>query len=79
MTTGQWQPIETAPANKRVLLYDEEDGIVTGMNEQWEYQGRKIDDWNAFDGHDLGDSDYCRMIKPTYWMPLPDKPRASET
>ena len=81
MKFGEWQPIETAPRDTRVLLYAEEgeEGIVTGKENGYVgMDGEYREHWFMFDGYDLGDSDYLRMIVPTHWMPLPEPPKGEK-
>lgn len=59
-----WQPIETAPKDVQVLLYNPRtysQEIIIG------YWGR--DRWEAPDG------DSIVVLDPTHWMPLPDAPQ----
>lgn len=66
-----WQPIETAPPNKILLLFgvtDVQDGVVTnwkmatgcrGYNGAWIWDGIQLDAWHHV---------------PTHWMSLPEPP-----
>lgn len=71
-----WQPIETAPKDKQILLWNGE--CVIG----WWETGREFpgsphfNDWckgelGAGTGYDCG---YDRVYNPTHWMPLPLAP-----
>ena len=70
---NEWQPIETAPRAKRVLVYNSDDWtwggnkILIGRNNEWG------EDWKI-SFCDLGDLNYLKMIDPIYWMPLPEPP-----
>ena len=69
-TAAEWQPIETAPKHKILLLYaliDKETGSWDmgtghyGDNGIWTWDGTYLDKW------------YHR--KPTHWMSLPKPPK----
>lgn len=58
---SEWQPIETAPTNERVLVYESFNGsfdihIVKWFNGYWE-------------------SNMGAQFYPTHWMPLPEPPK----
>jgi hypothetical protein len=62
-----WQPIETAPKDREILLYGKRrftDGIAQGA-------------WNSGGAmhlpHWMGD-----VTQPTHWMPLPSPPSGAE-
>jgi hypothetical protein len=74
--TGNWSPIETAPKNAPVLVFD---GPAMSIAER--FMGR----WYAL----VGDEPVwwedrsmaiveptCWMLEPTCWMPLPNPPGA---
>jgi hypothetical protein len=69
-TLGSWSPIETAPKNVPVLVFD---GHAISVAE------RCIGRWYAL----VGDKTVRRedrsmaVVKPTCWMPLPDPPGTS--
>lgn len=68
----EWQPIETAPKNTLVLIWD---GRIMCVAERWTYNGGKAWNWSA-----VGASGYeCEddFESPTHWMPLPEPPRSS--
>lgn len=78
---NEWQPIETAPKMKTILLFAntcvDGDGKVinwkmaTGAwHSGWE-KDDKHSPWN-WGGHQL----YRYEIHPTHWMPLPHPPKA---
>lgn len=70
---SNWQPIETAPKQRVVLLWaltDEETGnwkMATGFwmpgyrdePGEWEWDGRRLKPYD---------------VQPTHWMPLPEPP-----
>lgn len=61
-----WQPIETAPDNQRVLVFDTDYAIRIAIKEG--------DDW--WSGYDCYGNDvelYCI----THWMPLPAPPTSA--
>ena len=59
----EWKPIETAPMDTDVLLFEPDYSIFVGSN-------FSLDD---------GDSYWCACggprRKPTHWMPLPEPPK----
>jgi hypothetical protein len=57
--TMEWQPIETAPKNGVILVWDE--------NETWEIAYYHRGKWR------YGPKGYS--FNPTHWMPLPDPPK----
>ncbi len=60
----EWQPIETAPKDRRILLWNG-DFIASGA-----YEGGVID---GFIMHRDVDDDWS-IDEPTHWMPLPAPP-----
>lgn len=72
-----WQPIETAPKDRRVLLYWPEieylpEKVACGKWDSDEFAKRPnpfwAPDWYA-------SKSTCRHWKPTHWMELPEGPR----
>ena len=63
-----WQPIDTAPFNRLVLVAGVRDGRhVVGIAKQWEAADiAATRDRTAWTG--------CRF-EPTHWMPLPEPPK----
>lgn len=60
-----WQPIETAPKNERLLLLRQKDGD--------EWSGTFVGYWS----HSRSSWMYGigrRIPNPTHWMPLPEPP-----
>jgi Protein of unknown function (DUF551) len=63
---GEWQPIETAPKRKRVILYYPP-----------EVRERAYASLSAMYAVDYPNRGEHR--KPTHWMPLPEPPKAGES
>jgi len=84
-----WQPIETVPLHKDVLLYREDAGVFYGqktycadwVSEEEQAKERydedtlfQVDCW-AFEHYGA-----CRLdgdLTPTHWMPLPQPPEVA--
>lgn len=68
-----WQPIETAPKDKMMLLYRptaHEWGMVTlGKWEEDKYAKKPNPFWAMW--HKIGGITEARAWKPTHWMQLP--------
>ena len=68
-----WQPIETAPKMKNILMWAATDISDFGEIRNWKiatgYWSTGHDAW-IWDGSALKTFD----VKPTHWMPLPDPP-----
>lgn len=59
---GEWQPIETTPPGRNVLVYDPRWGVAEAMH---------------FANGDWGLATFNGSVKkanPTHWMPLPEPP-----
>ena len=69
MSAEQWQPIETAPLDRTVLLGRVRDGAFDVALGQWEV----TDDW-PYDGGRWSVS-YLWNGAPTHWLELPGSPR----
>ncbi len=63
-----WQPIETAPLEKAVLVWDKQ--VVVGI--QKEYRGHPGRVWWVHDTY--GFCEDSQIYKPTHWCPLPPGP-----
>jgi len=66
-----WQPIETAPKDVEVLVFDE--GVITislWIDEDGEGDDGRLKGWWEQSSNSLIDP------PPTHWMPLPDPPVA---
>lgn len=67
-----WQPIETAPRTKFVLVYCPEDDTI------W-FAKMQGGEWHGVDEFGLtrtaGDPTYSTGWKVTRWMPLPEPPK----
>ena len=66
-----WQPIETAPKNRVILVWgrywsDEQGWMPEPRMAQW--------DSLAFGGSWVVDYRYPFSVRPTHWMPLPAPP-----
>lgn len=60
----RWQPIESAPKDREVLLLDPEVGVCMGAY----YSGKY---WTTVCVRG-GEDDFS---EPTHWMPLPEPPK----
>ena len=68
MSMGAWQPIETAPKNKELLLW-----VNVAIGRPLVVQGC----WYSVSKRDHGWIDTNGVKVPvTHWMPLPDAPAA---
>lgn len=72
-----WHPIETAPADTPVLIWD---GHVIATAERYEWLthgGKTLSDWRVIGSGDCS-CGYCdagfRGENPTHWMTLPEPP-----
>ena len=71
---NEWQPIETAPNNKSILVYARWD---------WDGMDRPSDEYEAVVAWSEGGSFWSetnnpytdKAYKPTHWMPLPKPPK----
>ena len=69
-----WQPIETAPSNERVLLFFPwKRRIAVGCRRKNLYQSEP--DWTSDDGEAMT----LQFDTPTHWQPLPPAPSMSAT
>jgi len=66
---SEWQPIETAPLEVDVLLYDPSKmiGVQVGMG--YKHPNGLIDWYQTF----------SYPLEPTHWMPLPEPPTLTTT
>jgi hypothetical protein len=66
----EWQPIETAPKDREILLYggDIHEGFWDELDFN-EFSGTPIMGWN-FGTADIDPTNF----EPTHWMPLPRPP-----
>lgn len=67
---SEWQPIETAPKNTRVLgaLQSGRIEIVRWFDDKYNKKPRPC--WRWYTGYITGE----REDQPTHWMPLPEAP-----
>jgi len=74
---NEWQPIETAPKDERILLYrptsPEWWRVIGGMYDSDEYAKKPKPYWTV-DNWALGKLEQ-RQNAPTHWMPLPEPPK----
>ncbi len=85
---SEWQPIETAPKYKEILVYRADAGAMLGIytsvdqytsEHNWDEVAEELGD--AFDSPDwfLFCWDGVERVEgdeiPTHWMPLPDDPK----
>lgn len=69
---SEWQPIETAPKDGRLIaLYD--DRVVVGC-----WNPTLGDGWYFWDGSDGELNCWIPGYGPSHWMPLPAPPVTSE-
>lgn len=76
---GEWRDISSAPRDgTRILGYGQLAGEVNGPSEEYEivpieWRGG-FTDYVGYNWYiPFGDA-YAAWLKPTHWMPLPDKP-----
>jgi hypothetical protein len=60
-----WQPIETAPKSKAVIIFDPDVGVGEGY-----YYSLK-DEFGEYSTWKMG----LAIVRPTHWMLLPEEPR----
>lgn len=76
---SEWQPIETAPKDKRILLYrptaPEWWMVMGGRYDSDEYAKNPKPYWST-DNWSLGKTEQ-RQNAPTHWMPLPEPPKSA--
>ena len=74
---SEWQPIETAPKDKRILLYrptaPEWWMVMGGRYDSDEYAKNPKPYWSTYNWR-LGKTEQ-RQNAPTRWMPLPEPPK----
>ena len=69
----KWQPIETAPKDKDILLFCPRLGVVRGCWNDCKYHKNSKPYWTN-DRADIFGVRYTKSDQPTHWMPLPDAP-----
>lgn len=71
---GEWQPIESAPKDREILLWEgDSDCAVVGR-----HNPSYTEEWHAtVHGEFAPWSDFDRppIFNATHWMPLPDPPK----
>lgn len=74
-----WQPIETAPKDKAVLLYRPTAlawaVVAVGKWTSQQYNTRPRPYWEMW--MHIGSVAEARMWVPTHWMPLPEPPEVT--
>lgn len=74
---NDWQPIESAPKDRSLMLYGSLAGEINGVYAGeyiciGEWTGRS--DYVGYDWSCDNTDAYAVWCKPTYWMPLPHRP-----
>lgn len=72
----EWQPIETAPKDKEILLFCPFRGVVRGSWRRDEYAKKPRPYW-THDRERLWGIRGTREDQPTHWQPLPKPPLPS--
>jgi hypothetical protein len=70
-----WMPIETAPKDRNILVFNPMTGIYTSkfIDGNWPYFG-----WNELTGFKIDKDDPAASVHyphPTHWQELPPKPK----
>jgi hypothetical protein len=60
---SEWQPIETAPKDEVILVYDGDDIYMAEWDDSFNSRG-----WRLY-------IDGARLYRTTHWMPLPEPPK----
>lgn len=74
---SEWKPIDTAPKNKRILLYRDMNRtyeIVVGKYKSQKYHSRPRPYWSTDTERIWGISD-LRSYPPSHWQELPLPPK----
>lgn len=69
-TTSEWQPIETAPKDKKIILACREVEIGRWDDDSFSKKPRPF--WNRWSVFGVSRE---RANQPTHWMPLPELPK----
>lgn len=73
---SEWQPLETAPKMKNILMWAATDITDTGEVKNWKMEtgfwSNGLMDW-IWGGYAVGNY----SVRPTHWMPLPELPRTT--
>lgn len=76
MQQTTWQPIETAPKDKKIMAFCPKFGVVGPVRwEEQKYHSRPRPYWSHWGEGTLGKT-WVRDDQPTHWMPLPTAPEA---
>lgn len=70
---NEWQPIETAPLDKEILIHCPARGVVRGRWNDNRYATNPRPYWTHDREHVFGVRE-TRLDQPTHWMPLPAPP-----
>jgi hypothetical protein len=73
--TTEWQPIDTAPTDTRVLIYGGKTRLAS--NDEW-LEDNAVRLAKKYSGDHHYTVNGCFDSKPTHWMPLPDAPTAKK-
>jgi hypothetical protein len=71
-----WQPIETGPKNRKILLVIM-DRVVIGEWDDDHFARKPRPYWESTTGRLIGKM-WSRANQPTHWMPLPTVPKETE-
>lgn len=75
---AEWQPIETAPKDRRVIVVDADGRVEIAY---WQENPRVWEDqpqgpcWTVFEPEDYFYAYHLIAHPPTHWMPLPEPPK----
>ena len=65
-----WKPIETAPKDKRLLVWSGQEMYCAHWAQNWQTGDEA---WIVAAWGDEGDQ---ALVRPSHWMPLPEPPNA---
>ena len=78
----QWQPVETAPKDRVILIYGKPSNLILDGNFLTVFHRAAIftAEWDDIDASFVlsGGSWLGPFVNPTHWMPLPDPPKEPE-
>ncbi len=74
---SEWQPIESAPRDRRILLWSPTFGgrAIGGRYDDDKYASKPRPYW-TLDNERICGVSTCRAQPPTHWQPLPEPPNA---
>lgn len=70
----EWQPIDTAPHEIRILTIDESNYVYISWFGCDPNNENEEKEWLSGDGDDFSCGYYYTPVNPTHWMPLPSPP-----